>query len=434
MTTMSQFDRIYDRLPELLDELGAPSLPDYTDDLLVRTSATRQRPRWTFLERWLPMGVIARDRIYMPRMPWRLIAVAALLVVTLVAVLLAVGSRKPLPPPFGPAANGAFVFDQEGDIYLRTAPSAEPRLIVGGDAEDVAPGFSRDGTRLTFVRMEQHGTIRKPDVVSIYSVDLDGSDMRVVVGGLSGLSGFDWSPDNRQLVAEIKVEGVAKVHMIDVETGAVRDLGIDFPSFVPQWRGPDGREIIFRGYTRVDEGVRAFIWSVRPDGSNLHPLTAPGDDYFTDYENPAVSPDGRYVAYNAFDDDGNWRIYLLEIDTRETRVLQLGPAGGHQGYPAFSPDGSRLLFHWISADDLVQVMVAPIDGSSPAVPIGPNSPVVGDTAQLQQAFSPDGKSVIFNRGHDRQSRLVDVITGGMGELLPWDVESVPSWQRLAFPE
>ena len=60
---MSAFDRsgrLQQELPDLLTDIAAPQVPDYADDLLARTAVTRQRPRWTFLERWLPMGVIAR--------------------------------------------------------------------------------------------------------------------------------------------------------------------------------------------------------------------------------------------------------------------------------------------------------------------------------------------------------------------------------------
>ncbi len=59
---MTTFDRIEPRLPELIDELAAASVPDYFDDLLRATAGAKQRPAWSSLERWLPMGVIARPR------------------------------------------------------------------------------------------------------------------------------------------------------------------------------------------------------------------------------------------------------------------------------------------------------------------------------------------------------------------------------------
>ena len=57
---MTAFDRVERHLPELIDELAAAGVPDYFDDMLRTTTQARQRPAWSTLERWLPMGVIAR--------------------------------------------------------------------------------------------------------------------------------------------------------------------------------------------------------------------------------------------------------------------------------------------------------------------------------------------------------------------------------------
>ena len=71
-------------LPGILDDLSAGPAPDYLDDVFARTGRMRQRPGWTFPERWLPVADIARTRAFAPAPPWRLIAVA-LVVIALVA-------------------------------------------------------------------------------------------------------------------------------------------------------------------------------------------------------------------------------------------------------------------------------------------------------------------------------------------------------------
>ena len=113
---MTRFDRVEPRLAELITELAAPSLPDYTDDVLARTAGLRQRPRWTLLERWLPMGVLAQRSVYIPRVPWRAIIVAALLLVVVAATLAWVGSQRRAAPPFGPARNGLIMYTVDGDL------------------------------------------------------------------------------------------------------------------------------------------------------------------------------------------------------------------------------------------------------------------------------------------------------------------------------
>ena len=66
--------------------------PTTADDILRQVARTRQRPAWTFLERWLPMAVITRPAPAPPlRMAWLLLI--ALLVVALAASIAIVGSR-----------------------------------------------------------------------------------------------------------------------------------------------------------------------------------------------------------------------------------------------------------------------------------------------------------------------------------------------------
>ena len=113
---MTRFDRVEPRLAELITELAAPSLPDYTDDVLARTAGLRQRPRWTLLERWLPMGVLAQRSVYIPRVPWRAVIVTALLLVVVAATLAWVGSQRRAAPPFGPARNGLIMYTVDGDL------------------------------------------------------------------------------------------------------------------------------------------------------------------------------------------------------------------------------------------------------------------------------------------------------------------------------
>ena len=70
--------RIERQLPQILTDLGAGSSPDYTDSLLARTAATRQRPGWVFPERWLPMSAISQRMAVTPRLSWRLVAICLL--------------------------------------------------------------------------------------------------------------------------------------------------------------------------------------------------------------------------------------------------------------------------------------------------------------------------------------------------------------------
>src|SRR4051794_17225894 len=87
---------------------GVELTPDYLADVLDRSVATGQRPPWASLERWLPMTTTL-DRARAVNIPAavRYALIAALVaVVAIAALVLYAGQRHPVPPPFGPAANG----------------------------------------------------------------------------------------------------------------------------------------------------------------------------------------------------------------------------------------------------------------------------------------------------------------------------------------
>ena len=108
---------------------------------------------------------------------------------------------------------------------------------------------------------------------------------------------------------------------------------------------PDGQTIIFyssRGSTipGIWKGYNYSIYSMKADGSHITRLThAPdsGSDY-----NPAVSPDGKSIAY-IHHDLGNDYLYVMDSDGGHQRDLYSKP-GITLGCPQFTPDGRRIYF------------------------------------------------------------------------------------------
>ena len=130
MMPSSRLDR---RLPEILEEISQPRKPDYFDGLVGLSARTRQRPAWTLLERWLPMVDIARQPAMARQVPWRPIAVLALLLLLIAASLVWVaGSRHPLPAPFGPARNGLVVYAKGGDIFTANPATGDSTTTARG--------------------------------------------------------------------------------------------------------------------------------------------------------------------------------------------------------------------------------------------------------------------------------------------------------------
>ena len=112
MTLNDGFDRT---VSDWLDEQAGHGMPGYLDEVLTRTTRTRQRPWWSSPERWLPVQSTARFA-QVPRMAWLLVVLG--LVVALGTAILVVGSPKRPPSPFGPAAQGNVLYaGTDGDIY-----------------------------------------------------------------------------------------------------------------------------------------------------------------------------------------------------------------------------------------------------------------------------------------------------------------------------
>src|SRR3954447_10271056 len=124
-------------------------MPGYLDEVLARTTGTRQRPWWSSLERWLPVQSTAHFA-QAPRMVWLLVILG--LVLALGAAILVIGSPKPLPSPFGPDPHGNVLYAAaDGDIYTIDTASNKAQAVVTGSATDSNPIYSADGASFAFV-------------------------------------------------------------------------------------------------------------------------------------------------------------------------------------------------------------------------------------------------------------------------------------------
>lgn len=78
--------------------------------------------------------------------------------------------------------------------------------------------------------------------------------------------------------------------------------------------------------------------------------------------NPALSPDGRRVAFTAGPED-DLDLYVMDIDGTGTRLVWADETS--QSAVAWSPGGASLVFDQIAADGTLQVFATALDGGNP---------------------------------------------------------------------
>jgi Tol biopolymer transport system component len=428
---MSGGSRIERRLPTILADLGAGPYPDYTATLLARTAAARQRPGWAFPERWIPMSTLSSAATAAPRIPWKAIGVAALLLLALVmgAVLIAGNQTRPLPAPFGPAANGLLAFSADGDIYTADPVTGETRAIVTGPESDRDPVWSRDGTRLAFVRQVEGDRL--------YVARSDGGGLTEITREpVRSMGGYSFSPDGRQVIFVSDSTSQGTMHIAEADGSGVRTLDVGIAASAPSaptYRPPDGKQIAFTGSPSGDATITG-IYVVNTDGSDLRMLVEPARDAAAG--GPVWSPDGSLIAYGLVNFNvPEWTVHtrVMSADGSDDRALPM-PTDARFNYDAiWSNDGTRLVMvrGYATAGDGDNVAaVVPADGSGPGLETARS---LFPDEGLSFEWAPDDTSIVVVRqdasGKALESQLLDPLTGEIRPA-PYSATS-PNWQRLA---
>jgi Tol biopolymer transport system component len=407
MTARDDFNGL---VSDWLDEQAGRGAPDYLDEILARTTRTRQRPAWSSLERFLPMQTTLRFAP-VPRFAW-LLVVLGLVIALAAAALLAVGSRPRLPAPFGTAGNGLIVYGASGDLFAVEPVSGATRPLVTGLTNDETPWFSRDGTKFVFAREAETDGLWQ-----LVVANADGSNARPITEPIYPTSN-EWSPEGDRLsvVDTSPTTPTLAIHTLDGTPPTVLDIDGMLAEFV-QWR-PGGQQLVFRGTTANAYG----LYMVDLGSKELRQIGESGT--LDDLRDPRLSPDGTKVVYTKWVVD-HPTLRIVDVDAGGDREIVFdGPAGSSGWVQDWSPDNTKLLFTRL-ADGPSHVAVS-AQGGGPAVEIGPG----WTSGEVAAAFSPDGTWVMARYEFDDSTWLLDVTGQRPDKRLPAS-PSLGSWQRTA---
>ncbi len=428
MTSQQRLER---DLPSILGDLAMGPYPDYIDDVLATTAQRRQRPAWTFPERWLPMDIVTQ-RVRTPAMPWRQLGVLALIALLVASAIAAyVGTQPRLPAPFGQARNGLVAYEAGGDIYTADPVTGTATPIVTGPETDVGPRFSRDGTHIVFQR--ETGASR----VELYVARSDGSQLTKVTDGPISLgratggekgNQYQFSPDGRSVL--IATPGGISIAQSD--GSGIRGLDVAMAAYEPSFRPPNGAEILF-----VGKNGRTGLFAVDPSSGVVRTIVEPSA--VVDVAAPRWSPDGSQIAYHSWGGGSGegWdvRTHVISADGTMDRELPAPQASVWNSLPEWSNDGTRLFIirGYTPFLEDVRAAVIPADGGGLGVEI-PYPGILNAACCSAWEWSPDDSRILGTPadagGQPMQQVILDPVTGGSRQA-PWPTTSRPTWQRLA---
>ena len=140
--------------------------------------------------------------------------------------------------------------------------------------------------------------------------------------------------------------------------------------------------------------------------------------------NPAISPDGKYVAFYS-DRSGNDDEYLLELETGRVRRLTDSPLDEYG--PAWSPD-SRFVYFYRGRQGRFEIFRVDIGEGSTAERVTALGGYVGNPD-----ISPSGREMLVSwnqgiTGNDYEVFVVDLETSALTQLTDNDAdEYTPTW-------
>ncbi|MGH8131606.1 MAG: prolyl oligopeptidase family serine peptidase [Steroidobacteraceae bacterium] len=238
----------------------------------------------------------------------------------------------------------------------------------------------------------------------VFVVPADGGSARQLTEGPWQHADLAWTQDGKELLVSANrradadlVPGDSEIHAIDIATGAIQALTKRFGPDESPAVSPDGKHVAYTGFDDKYQGYqRARLYVQRRDTGEIRELAA---DLDRDAANPVWSRDGRSV-YIMYDDQGTTRIASVDLSGRVTILVDdLGGEGWSRPYGGGSFSVARDGTIAYSANDaLAPAEVGLLDGGKTRRLTQLNADLLGErelgrVEEIWTASAVDGRRI-----------------------------------------
>jgi hypothetical protein len=172
--------------------------------------------------------------------------------------------------------------------------------------------------------------------------------------------------------------------------------------------------------SKRDGNTVSEIYVMNVDGSNQTRLTTTISGHYN--SSPAFSPDGTRIVFDSTR-DGHSEIYMMNADgSAQTRITN-NSAGNFR--PSFSPDGSRIVFETFRDGTTGEIYIMNADGS------GQRRLTNNSVNDFAASFSPGGTHVAFVSVRDGNEEIYVMNADGSDQTRLTSnsiFDSAPNWR------
>jgi len=243
----------------------------------------------------------------------------------------------------------------------------------------------------------------------LFSSREDGTDVHQITSDPAADITPVCSPDGRHLAFVSERFGSRDVFVSTIDGGGPIRITSDPASDIHPFWSKDGSRILFSSNRENSDPNDFDIYEMNADGSKVRRITSgPEADTYASW-----SPDGEHIVTRRVVDGDN-EIFLLSSDGSNPVNLTKN-AATYDGWPVWSPDGSRIAFaSGVPNSGSHYIFTMNPDGSDKKQLSGP-VPWMDWNYDTQPSFSFDGKKLAFTKYRPGMLEVADIFVIDVAE-------------------